>query len=54
MEEPVKRKKSSVRCFICNKPLWMEEQEDGKFKTIAVMSMHTGNRYCFPGTGCFK
>jgi hypothetical protein len=49
----VKRKKSTKRCFMCNKILWMELRGD-KYETICVKSEHTGNRYCFPGTGCFK
>ena len=49
-----KRKKSGKRCAMCNREFWMELREDGKFRTICVMSDWTGARYCFPGEGCFK
>jgi hypothetical protein len=48
-----KRKKSGKRCAMCNREFWMVLKDD-KFETICVKSDWTGNRYCFPGTGCFK
>jgi hypothetical protein len=49
----VKKRKSGKRCAMCNREFWMILKGE-EWSTRCVKSDWTGNRYCWPGEGCFK